>query len=332
MENKYNVFGIGNALVDVIVFVEDNFLEKLQIQKGMMTLVDLEKQKSYLSLLKDHKLEMRAGGSVANSIYCITKNCEGTGIYAGKVTNDKYGNFYKEDMKLANIVFNTPLQNSDHTGICLVLVTPDSERTMLTNLGAATQLTVTDIDFDLLKQSQVVFLEGYLWDTETLKKCSINCMENAKKNNLQVAFTYSDAFCIERARDDFIQLSKEYVDMVFCNLDEAKHISQEKDKTEAIKFVSSLSPLSFITDGENGVYLSYNGKISHIEGFRQKKPIDTTGAGDCFAGGVLYGLTHHFTPEQSCKWANLLASKVIMDIGGRIHLDLSKEKKEIFHL
>ena len=332
MEKKYHVFGIGNALVDVILFVEDVVLKKLQIQKGVMTLVDTEKQKSYLSLLKNQKLEMRAGGSVANSIYCITQNCGGTGVYTGKVTNDQYGHFYKEDMQQANVIFDTPFSDSEHTGTCVVLVTPDSERTMLTNLGTATELTSTDINLDLLKQSQVLFLEGYLWDTESLKKCSIHSMENAKKNGVQVAFTYSDIFCVERSRDDFIQLSKEYVDIIFCNLDEAKHISQKEDRKESIKFLSSLSPLAFVTDGKNGAYLSHNGNIIHIEGFQHKKVTDTTGAGDCFAGGVLYGLTHHFTPEKSCKWGNLLGSQVVMNIGGRISADLSKEKKEILGL
>ena len=326
---KYDIFGLGNALVDVLVFVDDAFLDSIGANKGVMTLVDKDKQDSYLAKLTEKNMEMISGGSVSNSLYTAVNTSGGSGVFIGKATADQYGYFYKQDMERAGIVFGAELSNAHQTGTCLSLVTPDSERTMFTHLGTSTELTELDVNLNLLKQSKIAFIEGYLWDKISLQSCSKICMENAKKHDVKIAFTYSDPFCVNRFREDFINLSQKYVDIVFCNSDEAKQMAENEDKMASLKFLSELVPLVFMTDGKNGAYISNKGKISHIESFIQEKPVDTTGAGDAFAGGVLYGITNGFSFENSCKWGNFLASKVIMQTGGRITKNLEVEKGSI---
>jgi sugar/nucleoside kinase (ribokinase family) len=324
---KYDVFGVGNALVDIIVFLDDSFLREKNIQKGIMTLIDETSQGAYLSSLHDYQKNLRSGGSAANTMIAIA-NSGGTGCYTGKVSHDTYGEFYKKDIEEAGIVFETKPDSTGHTGTCLILTTPDAERTMLTSLGISTTLKPDDIDHDRLKASQFVYVEGYLWDGDSTKKASELTMKLAKENGVKVAFTYSDPFCVNRTRDEFIHLTKNYVDVIFCNLEEAFALTGKNSPSEALADLAKLVPMCFMTSGKEGAYVAYDGKSSLIPGF-PVKPIDTTGAGDSFAAGVLYGLTHGYSPEKAARWGNYVASRVVQEVGPRLTVKLMGRQDEI---
>ncbi|TGL64121.1 adenosine kinase [Leptospira sarikeiensis] len=324
----YDVFGIGNALVDILVPVEDSLLQKMGWTKGIMTLVDSEVQGGVLVTLDGHKKELRSGGSAANTMIALA-NSGGTGTYTGKVSEDTYGEFYKQDMEKAGILFEVPPSKEGHTGTCVILTTPDAERTMLTHLGISTTLTKNDLDLDKLKKSSYSYVEGYLWDGPSTKEACVLAMEESKKAGVKVAFTFSDPFCVNRSREDFLRLTKDYCDLVFCNAEEAKALAASESKEEALKFVSKLCPNVMMTDGSNGAYVSENGTISHVSGFAVQKLLDTTGAGDSFAAGVLYGLTHGFNPERSAKWGNYVASRIVQEIGPRLSVRLMGRQEEI---
>ncbi|WCL50026.1 adenosine kinase [Leptospira sp. GIMC2001] len=324
---KYDVFGVGNALVDIIVFLEDQFLQAKKLQKGIMTLMDESTQGSLLSDLHEYKKNLRSGGSAANTMIALA-NSGGTGCYTGKVSHDTYGEFYKKDIEEAGIVFETKPDKEGHTGTCLILTTPDAERTMLTSLGISITLKPEDIDQERLKASQFVYVEGYLWDGVTTKAASELTMKLAKENGVKVSFTYSDPFCVNRAKEEFIKLTKEYVDVVFCNLEEAYALTGKTSPIEALEVLGTLAPLCFMTAGREGSYVIENGKHSLVPGF-PVKPLDTTGAGDSFAAGVLYGLTHGYSPEKSARWGNYVASRVVQEVGPRLTVKLMGRQDEI---
>ena len=324
--NKYNVFGVGNALVDFVTRAEDDFLKENKIRKGVMTLVDSADQSAVLEKLHNLNPLLRSGGSAANTMIGIA-NCGGTGCYTGKVSTDRYGAFYKEDMEKAGISFEVPAGNGD-TGTCLVITSPDGERTMLTALGISSELHPSDIHLDKLKESEIAYLEGYLWDRQNTKDASVFTMDNAKKMGKKVAYTYSDPFCVHRSREDFIKITKEYVDIAFCNHEEAMALTKTENPEDAIVELGNYCPLVFMTWSSHGCYLSENGVNRLVPGF-PVKPIDSNGAGDAFAAGVLYGLTHGFDAAQSAKWGNYVASRVILEIGPRISYSLKGKIHEI---
>lgn len=324
---NFDVFGVGNALVDIIAFVDPIFLKKHNIEKGVMTLVDEVYQAELLTNLKDVKKELRSGGSAANTMIALA-NSGGTGCYSGKVSHDTYGEFYKKDMEDSGIVFETKPVTSGHTGTCIVLTTPDADRTMLTSLGISTSLDKSDLDISALERSKYVYVEGYLWDGPSTKAASELAMKHAKDKGIKVAFTYSDPFCVNRSKEDFLHLTKTYVDVVFCNTDEGLALSGAKSPLEAVEFISKLSDLVFMTAGKEGAYVATNGKIQLVPGF-PAKPIDTTGAGDSFAAGVLYGLTQGYSPARSARWGNFVASCVVQEVGPRLISRLMGRQDEI---
>ncbi|MEM7184171.1 MAG: adenosine kinase [Spirochaetota bacterium] len=323
---KYDVFGVGNALVDTLVLIEDDFLQKKEISKGAMTLVDTESQTSLLADLDGKKKELRSGGSAANTMIALA-NSGGTGCYIGKVANDENGAFYRKDMQNAGIAFEVE-PGKGATGTCVVLTTPDAERTMLTNLGISIELTESDIDLDKLKNSKISYVEGYLWDGEGTKAASVKTMEESKKHGLKVAYTYSDPFCVGRSREDFIHLTKEYIDIAFCNFEEAKAMSGEEDAEKALSYLGGLCELVFMTMGAEGAMFSSKGQVEKVAGF-PVKAIDTVGAGDAFAAGVLYGLTHGLDMQKSCRWGNYAASRIVMEIGARHSISLKEKLSEV---
>jgi sugar/nucleoside kinase (ribokinase family) len=324
--NPYNVFGVGNALVDIISSTGEDFLKANNIKKGIMTLVDTEAQSKLLGQINSKDTSLRSGGSAANTIIGLA-NCGGTGVYIGKVGGDTNGSFYKMDMEKFGIVFEVK-PGSSATGTCVVLTTPDGDRTMLTNLGISSELTKADIDEDKLAQSDIAYVEGYLWDKDNTKEACLHTMETAKKLGKKVAFTYSDPFCVHRSKDDFIKLTKEFVDIAFCNHDEAMALTSTDSPEDAIHELGSLTDLAFMTWGAQGAYLCHQGLVKHIPGF-VVKPIDSNGAGDAFAAGVLYGLTHDYSVEKACRWGNYMASRVILELGPRLSYSLKGKQEEV---
>jgi len=304
----FNVFGVGNALLDILALVEDNFIETHDLNRGAMTLMDTIKQGKLLQQLESHPLELRCGGSAANTMMAITQS-GGTGIYSGKVSADTNGEFYQQDMIAAGIQFEIEPADTTQgpTGTCLVLTTPDAERTMCTHLGVSTTLSVTDINVDHLSQCQYSYIEGYLWDAPEPRQASIQTMEQSKRLGVKVAFTFSDMFLVERFGDDFSALLKEYCDVLFCNADEVRHFCGTEDLEACASQLGEKVNQVFITNSDQGCLVVENQTLIHVPGF-PVKPVDTVGAGDAFAGGVLYGLTNNLTTAQAARWGNYLGS------------------------
>lgn len=313
-----DVFGVGNALIDILAFVDDQFIEKQHLSRGAMTLVDNETQGNLLYALEHIPVQLRSGGSAANTMIALAQS-GGSGYYSGKVAADANGEFYRKDMLESGIYFDVPPapSTSGATGSCLVLTTPDAERTLCTNLGVSTQLSVSDIDLEKLSHCQYSYIEGYLWDAVAPREASIVTMEHSKRLGVKVAFTFSDMFLIERFSDDFQDLVKDYCDVLFCNAEEVRHFCQTESLTECADQLGKLVELALITDSGNGCLVVENQVVNHVFGF-PVQPLDTVGAGDAFAGGVLFGLTHGLSAVQAARWGNYLGSQVVQIQGPRL--------------
>jgi sugar/nucleoside kinase (ribokinase family) len=326
---NYDVFGVGNAIVDILAQVNDATISDLGLNKGGMALMSTEQQGDVLTTIKDPSLTFASGGSAANTMVAI-KQSGGTGVYAGKVADDSNGQFYKKDMEAAGIPFYVPMAETGHqtTGSCVVLTTPDAERTMCTHLGISTTLKKSDLDFDLLAQSKCSYIEGYLWDADDPREASIATFEECKKLGIPAAFSFSDPFLVDRYGDQFKDVVRDYCDIIFCNADEAKMFMGVDDVEGCAEKIGAICDLVFITDGGNGCYVIEKGVITKVGGFKVDA-VDTVGAGDSFAGGVLYGITNGLSNQQSAKWGNFFASQVVAKFGPRLEQGLESRKSEI---
>lgn len=326
---KYDVFGVGNAIVDILAQVDDATIGDLKLNKGGMALMSTEQQGDVLTTIHDPSLTFASGGSAANTMVAVTQS-GGTGVYAGKVSDDANGQFYKKDMEAAGIPFYVPMATTGHemTGSCVVLTTPDAERTMCTHLGISTTLKKSEIDFDLLAQSKISYIEGYLWDAEDPREASIATFQECKKLGVPAAFSFSDPFLVDRYGDQFKDIARDYCDIIFCNAQEAKMFLGVDDIEACAEKMGAICDLVFITDGGNGCYVIEKGNIKQIGGFNVKA-VDTVGAGDSFAGGVLYGITNGLSNEQSAKWGNFFASQVVSKFGPRLDESQESRKAEI---
>jgi sugar/nucleoside kinase (ribokinase family) len=329
MDDKIDVFGLGNAMVDILVLVDDDFVREHALPKGSMTLVDAEKQGAILRDLEHRSLEMQSGGSAANTIIGVAQ-CGGTGFYTGKVARDPNGEFYRQDLLRSGVHFDVhpASESGPPTGTCLVLTTPDAERTMCTHLGVSALLSPEDVDVDRLKRCRYAYVEGYLWDQTQPRAASLEVMQQSKRHEVKVALTFSDPFLMERFGDDFRTLAREYCDIVFCNALETRHFTNVDDLEEAARIVGQLVELAFVTNGAAGCMVVQAGRIEHIPGFRVKA-LDTVGAGDAFAAGALFGLTHGYSAQQSARWGNFLASRVVTHHGARLPHPVSERIGEI---
>ena len=328
-EKKLDVFGVGNALVDVLAQVEDQFVADIELAKGSMTLMDTEQQSSVLSGLENQSLRLASGGSAANTMVAIAQS-GGSGVYMGKVAHDTHGEFYKKDMEEAGILFPVAMapESSLPTGSCVVLTTPDAERTMCTHLGISTSLTKSEVDFDMLANSKMSYVEGYLWDAENPRAACVETFEQCKKLNIPASFTFSDSFLVDRFGDDFKKIVSEYCDVIFCNADEIRKFYGIDDIDECNSRIGKDCKLVFVTDGANGCFVVENGAVQKVEGFGVKA-IDTVGAGDAFAGGVLYGITNGMDSLKAAKWGNYFASKVVERIGPRLDQALKSDLEAV---
>ena len=316
---KYDVFGIGNAIVDTLAQVEDQLIQDLRVNKGGMSLMNAEQQAHVLSKLDHRNLQLASGGSAANTMVAVAQS-GGTGVYFGKVAHDTNGEFYKQDLQKTGIVFPVQLapEASLPTGTCVVLTTPDAERTMCTHLGISRTLHKSDIDRQILAQSKCSYIEGYLWDADQPRAACIEAFEQSKRLGVKAAFTFSDSFLIHRFADDFHRVVSEYCDIVFCNADEARQFFGSEDIADCCAKMGAISEMAFITNSGAGCYVIEHGNISQVAGF-PVKAIDTNGAGDAFAGGTLFGLTNGLTPMQAAKWGNYFASRVVEQLGPRLN-------------
>ena len=307
------ILGIGNAIVDVICKVEDKFIAQNNLIKGTMKLVDEAEFKKLLSTLKIE--ETVSGGSVANSIVGLSQLGNKVG-FIGKVSDDNLGNKYEEGLKKENVdYFYSKNKETVPTGTYLILITPDSERTMVTFLGTAGKINDKDIDANAVKNSEILFLEGYLWDEGEPKKAFEKAISNANK----VAMSLSDLFCVERHKHHFLDLVKNKLDITFANEQEIMSLIDAKKFDEVINFAREINKLIVITRGDKGAVAINENDIVDCSAKSNLKIKDLTGAGDLFAGGFLHGLINNKSTKESLDTGTEMSSKVIQIIGARLN-------------
>jgi len=312
---KYDVYGVGNALLDIQARVADSVLTDLHFAKGIMTLVDEPTQEQVLGKLHTAGLHRCAGGSAANTIMGVS-DFGGKTAYVGKVGQDETGEFFLGDMRKMGVSIDaTP--TAGRTGTCVVLITEDAQRTMLTNLAASSQLGPDDILESEIKQAKYVYVEGYLFGAELTRNAALRAIELAKKNGVKVALTVSDPFLIQYNRDLFLQLIEGPVDLLFCNLDEARALTGRHDAVECAHEIHKHAENVALTLGGDGSILMHEGQVIPIEGV-SVKAIDTTGAGDMYAAGILYGITNGLSWKQAGHLASHAASRVVAQMGARL--------------
>ena len=326
---KADVYGVGNSLVDTLAFVDQDFVREHDLAPGSMTLVEAEKQAAILLGLSRHQLELRSGGSAANTMIAVARS-GGTSFYTGKVSRDTNGEFYRQDLLAAGIHFDVhPAAETDGpTGTCVVLTTPDAERTMLTHLGVSIQLSANDINEDRIKASKMIYIEGYLWAGESTRAACIRAAEMGRKHQVPVAFAFSDSFLVAPFRSDFFGFVKDYCSVVFCNAPEVRSFSEMDKLEDAALYAGQIADTVFVTNSEHGALVVEHGKITEVPGFRVKA-IDTNGAGDAFAGGTLFGLCRGYSSAHSARWGNFLASEIVQIPGARLTRDYSSQVRTI---
>ena len=307
------VLGIGNAIVDVICKVEDKFITNNNLTKSTMKLVDEAEFKKLLSNLKIE--ETVSGGSVANSIVGLSQLGNKVG-FIGKVNDDNLGQKYEDGLKKENVnYFYSKKKEELSTGTCLILITPDSERTMCTFLGTAGKINENDVDEKTVKKSNITFLEGYLWDEGAPKKAFNKAIQNANK----VAMSLSDLFCVERHKPHFLDLVKNKLDITFANEQEITSLINAKNFNEVLNFSKQLGKLIVITRGKNGATAIKGGEVVECGAQKNLKIIDLTGAGDLFAAGFLHGYVNNLSNKESLEKGTEMSSKVIQQIGARLN-------------
>ena len=307
------ILGIGNAIVDVICKVDENYIVQNNLTKSTMKLVDEDEIKKLLSTLKIE--ETVSGGSVANSIVGLSQLGNEVG-FIGKVSDDSLGIKYEEGLKKENVAyFYSKKKEIIPTGTCLILVTPDSERTMITFLGTAGKINDGDIDTEAVKKSDILFLEGYLWDEGEPKKA----FEKAINNSNKVAMSLSDLFCVERHKPHFLELVKNKLDITFANEQEIMALTNTKKLEDVINFSKEINKMIVITRGEKGALAVNKNEVVECPAEKNLKIKDLTGAGDLFAGGFLHGLINNKSTKESLETGTLMSSKIIQIIGARLN-------------
>ena len=307
------ILGIGNAIIDVICKVEESFLKKNNLTKGTMKLIFDDKE--FKNILANLKIEKTvSGGSVANSIVGLSQLKNEVG-FIGKIADDNFGKKYEEGLKEENVkYFYKKRKESLPTGTCLILVTPDSERTMCTFLGVAGKISENDVDDHIVKKSELIFLEGYLWDEGEPKKA----FEKAIKNSNKVAMSLSDLFCVERHKQNFLDLVKEKLDLTFANESEIMALINTKNFNDVITFAKEIKKHIIVTRGDKGAISIFKEKVTEVNAKKNLSIKDLTGAGDLFAAGYLHGFINNLSTEQCLEQGTKLSSEVIQQIGARL--------------
>ena len=306
------ILGIGNAIVDVLCKVDDKFLEKNSLTKSTMKLIDEIEFKKLLSSLTIEKTI--SGGSVANSIVGLSQLGNNVG-FIGKINNDDLGQKYEDGLKNENVNYLYSKKNEQiATGTCLILITPDSERTMCTFLGTAGKINENDIDAEIVKSCEITFLEGYLWDEGDPKKAFDKAIINSNKT----AMSLSDLFCVERHKTNFLDLVKNKLDIVFANEQEILSLTDSKSFDDVISFSKEFKKEIIITRGEKGAVSITNNEVISCSAKNDLKIIDLTGAGDLFAAGYLHGYINKLSTKECLEKGTELSSKIIQIIGARI--------------
>jgi sugar/nucleoside kinase (ribokinase family) len=310
-----DVVGIGNAIVDVIAHASDAFLAEQKLAKGAMTLIDADRATELYGMMEP-AIEA-SGGSAANTIAGLA-SFGGRAGFIGKVRNDQLGDVFAHDIRALHVAYNTPAATEGApTARCLILVTPDAQRTMNTFLGACQALGPDDVDASLIESAQITYLEGYLWDPPEAKKAFRKATDIAHAAGRKVALTLSDAFCVDRYREEFRELVKSQVDILFANEAEITSLYEAKDFDEALQYVRKDCSFAALTRSEKGSVVISGEEIHVVDAEKGVEVVDTTGAGDMYAAGFLYGLTHGKPLHDCGRLGCIAAAEVISHVGAR---------------
>lgn len=321
--SAYNVYGVGNALVDVQAQVSDETLIELNFDKGIMTLVDEATQQRVLGQLTGAKLNRCAGGSAANTIIGIA-DFGGKAAYAGKVAGDEIGEFFLKDLRDLGVAIEVPPAEGQ-SGTCVVLITDDAQRTMLTNLAVSATLSPDDIDEEEIRKAEWIYVEGYLFTNDTTKAAARKAIDLAVKHNIKVSLTVSDPFLIQLCRDEFWELIEGPVDLLFCNIEEARSLTKKHDPADCAQEIHQHAAAVALTLGEDGSLLIENNSLIPIEGV-SVDAVDTTGAGDMYAAGILYGITNGLSWKQAGHLASHAAARIVSQLGARLERPFTPEE------
>jgi len=311
------ILGIGNAIVDVFVKVDDDFLLKNNLTKGSMKLIEKQEFESLKNTVKIEKIE--AGGSVANTMAGIAYLGRNPS-FIGKVNSDEFGKIYKKSLEKINVNFLYPEKEENlPTGTSIIFITPDSERTMCTYLGISSQLSKEDIIEDYIKDYEIIFLEGYLWDKGMSEEMFKYVIQLAKKNNIKVAMSLSDIFCVTRHREDFLKLLKSHLNILIGNENEINELMQKNNLLDSINELKNIDKLIIITRSENGSVAILNNEIINCDSIKVERVLDLTGAGDLFAAGFLKEYLDRSNIKKCLQTGSKLAAQIIQKIGARLN-------------
>ncbi len=311
------ILGIGNAIVDVFVKVDDSFLIKNKLIKGSMKLIEKDEFNRLRNVIKIEKIE--AGGSVANTMAGIAF-LKGNSSFIGKINSDEFGKIYKNSLKKINVNFSYTMKKENlSTGTSIIFISPDSERTMCTYLGISSKLSKDDIDENIIKNHKLILLEGYLWYKGTSEEMFKHVINIAKKNSIEVAMSLSDIFCVSRHREDFFKLLLNDLNLLIGNEKEINELMSRKNLLDSIKEISKLNKLVIITKSENGSLAVLGNKIINCESVKVEKILDLTGAGDLFASGFLKEYLNQSNIKKCLQAGSKLAAKIIQKVGARLN-------------
>jgi len=320
--SRFDVTAIGNAIVDVLARADDSLLVQHKLAKGAMSLIDTETAERLYAVMGPGT--EKSGGSAGNTAAVIAA-LGGRVAYIGKVADDQLGQVFSHDIRAIGVTYDTtPLKGGLPTARSLIFVTPDAQRTMQTYLGATTQLGPEDVNMDYITSSKVVYLEGYLWDQPRAKKAMRDAAIKAHEAGVKVSLTLSDAFCVARFRDEFLELAEKYVDILFANESEILSLYQVKNFDDALQQVRKHCEIAALTRSEKGSVIVNGNEVHIIDAEKGIKVVDTTGAGDAYAGGFLYGYTQGYDLVTCGRLGGLMAAEVISHLGPRPETDLKK--------
>lgn len=311
----YDVYGIGNAITDLQLRTDDAFLSAIGVDKGIMTLVDEARQSDVLQALDGQAVHRCSGGSACNTIVGIA-DFGGRAAYACKVGADALGHRYIEELRDLGIAVEVP-QAPGQSGTCVVLITPDAQRTMLTHLGISSELSEADIDETEIAKARYIYVEGYLFAGDGTRAAALKAIDLANRNGVKVALTVSDPFLIQLYRDIFWELIKGPVDLLFCNHEEAKALTGEDDAVACAQAIHAHAANVALTLGRQGSLLMHDGELTPIEGVAVEA-VDTTGAGDMYAAGVLYGINNGLSWRQAGHLGSHAAARIVSQLGARL--------------
>lgn len=320
--SEYEIVAVGNAIVDILARVDENFLKKHGLVKGSMTLIAEEAANKLYD--ETNNAILVSGGSAANTIAGIA-SLGGKSAFIGKVFADKLGEIFTHDLRSLGVYYKTKMAESGaSTARSFVVVTPDAQRTMSTFLGATSQINIDDIDDAIIANAKITYLEGYLWDEVNAKNAMRAALDIAKKNKRKVAFSLSDPFCVNRHKKEFMGLIEEGVDILFSNEEEILALTDKDNVADAINFIGKKCSIACVTLGEKGALAIANGNIYKIDALKDVDVVDTTGAGDLFAAGFLYGLIKEKNIDDCLLLGVIAAGEVISHLGARPEVNLQE--------